>query len=169
MKAIERWKSIVFLIPILFITGAMIPHAIHISVMDISYPVESYGLRVNYKIFTDDLEAGIRASSGEIIALQDGISRDESVRIKAYLQERCQIETSQALSWEIESYENQSDATLIQLRAAFTGSISQLHISNSLLIDLFPTQRNIVRLRIGERQQLLSLSAKKQKGTFRLP
>ena len=162
-------KSIAFCISVFFITGAMTFHALYLSVMDISYEAEGHELRVKYKIFTDDLEAGVRALSGELIALQDGISREEASRVQAYLQEKCQVEASQALTWELISCENQSDATFIELRAEFKGALSQLRISNSLLIDLFPTQRNIVRLRNGDKQQLLSLSVKKQKGTFQLP
>ncbi len=144
-------------------------HAFYISILDIQYYATEQKLEVQYKIFTDDLESGIRAWEEKPIALQDGIDAEEQKRIYQFLQAKTNVKlNNKSPELEVVACENEGDATFIKCAALLAEKPSFLEVQCSLLVDIFPNQRNVVRYKAGKMQKMLSLGKGKENGEVKL-
>lgn len=144
-------------------------HAFYISIMDIEYESSKQQLTVRYKIFTDDLESGIRALENEPIRLQDGISTEEEQRIQNYLSTKThlQIDHSPA-ELKLSSHSLEGDAAFVVFTSPCNTRPSHVSVQSQILVDLFPTQRNVVRYKDEKVQKMLSLSKRKEAGEIKI-
>ena len=144
-------------------------HAFYISILDIQYHKTEQKLELRYKIFTDDLESGVRSWDDTPISLQDGISLDEQERINRFLQAKTQVKLNkQVPELVLISCKNEGEATFILFSGVFENTPSLLEVQTSLLVDVFPLQRNVVRYKEGEMQRMLTLGKKKERGEVKL-
>ena len=144
-------------------------HAFYISIMDIQYESSKQQLTVRYKIFTDDLESGIRALENEPIRLQDGINREEEQRIQNYLSTKTKIQINNSSpELQLSSHSLEGDATFIVFTSPCDTRPSHVSVQSEILVDLFPSQRNVVRYKDEKVQKMLSLSKGKESGEMSL-
>lgn len=154
------------LISVLFSLMLISPsHAFYVSITDFSFQAEKRILGVQVKIFTNDLEDDIRNLSGKAIKLQDGIDAVECKRIHEYLLQRMEIRVDgQVLVLDDLVCNIEGDAVFTVFEKELKQSPKQLQIKSEVLLDLFPTQANIVRLKNKQRTKTLKLTKQKLKG-----
>jgi len=154
----------------LLLMGAFLPpHAFYLSVQEIQYDPQRQMLEVQYKVFTDDLEDGIRAFEGQPIVLQDGINTGEQLRIERYIAHKSKIFLNgQSISLTLQASENQGDASFIRFTGPVPNEPSAIRIHSTLLTEIFATQRNVVRYRNGAFQRMLTLSKGAPEGSLQI-
>lgn len=144
-------------------------HAFYISILDIQYVASQQQLELKYKIFTDDLESGIRALENIPIALQDGIDEKEEQRIQAYLRNKTQLQVNHTSpELKLHSCSLEGDATFILFTSPCNKRPSHVSVQSKILVGLFPGQRNVVRYKDEKVQKMLSLSKGKERGELRI-
>ncbi|MEM6801480.1 MAG: DUF6702 family protein [Bacteroidota bacterium] len=148
-----------------FFSMSMPPHAFYVSVVDIAYEESSGELGVKIKLFANDLEDGIRASQQKIIKLQDGVSSTEASVVHSYLLSKVELLLDgKPAPLSMISCKQEGDAVFSIYEGKVPFSPKKLEIKNSILIELFPTQKNIVRLKAKGAQGLLKLDKQNQTG-----
>lgn len=156
------WFSIIFSLIYLNPT-----HAFYVSVTDLVYEVDNDALKIQVKIFTNDLEDEIRNYSGDPINLQDGISIVEETRVYSYISNKIALSgDDKSILMIKESCKVEGDAVFTLFQAELKEIPNKLSIKNELLLDLFPTQTNIIRLKNGQNQKMLKLNKSAKLGEF---
>jgi len=148
--------------------GLIFPiHAFYVSITDVEYQAENKSLKVQVKIFSNDLEDDIRNLSGEVINLQDGVNTQESLRVDNYLFQRMKLLIDgKPPELRLTSCKVEGDAVFSIYEGELRKEPKDLEISSHILLELFPTQSNIVRLKNGTWKGLVKLNKQQTKGSL---
>ena len=144
-------------------------HAFYVSITDIAYLESKQELEVQIKIFADDLEDDIRSSQNKLVKLQDGVSESEASVVHQYLLDKVEILLDgKAPEIRMLSCKQEGDAIFSVYKGSLQTKPSVINVTNTVLIDLFPTQSNIIRLKGKAAQGLLKLDKKNTSGVLPL-
>ena len=142
----------------LFICTSFTVHKYYLSVTDIEYNKEEKSLQMITRLFYDDLEDVLRERYDETIIV-DATSDQEVLDsfIKKYLKRKLKITINgeeRTLSYLGKEYED--DYVVCYIEIADVSSIQRVEIENTLLMDAFTEQKNMVHTNIlGKKKSLL--------------
>ncbi|WP_299685811.1 DUF6702 family protein [uncultured Dokdonia sp.] len=142
----------------LFICTSFTVHKYYLSVTDIEYNQETASLQMITRLFYDDLEDVLRERYDETIIV-DATSDQEilDTYIKKYLRKKVKITVNgapQTLSFLGKEYED--DYIVCYIEITNVSSIQTVEIENTLLMDAFTEQKNMVHTDIlGKKKSLL--------------
>ena len=144
--------SSVFLITLLIGPVSMVPdHAIYISTFYID--ISETDVRAEVRVFEDDLRAALRSHTGYVTDINATVFQDD---VLSYFRKYLVMDISEhSLTWELQSLELVEDSYRIHLKDAMPSSADHLQcsITASYFFEIFPTQKNVLRLRKGEQQE----------------
>lgn len=157
---ISKWLTLI----ILFFSGSLQAHEYYVSISDIEYNPKSKSFEITLKLFTDDLELALQqVDSTAVFSPEDSLATQDSL-----LADYCQRSFTVKLNgneapYSYIGYEFEEDVTLCYLEAEDIDSSqladANIAIENSLLMDVLPSQVNLVHLRIGDQKRSLLLRA----------
>jgi hypothetical protein len=154
-------RTIVLLILVVVFTAPSAAHPLHLSITNIAY--ENGKLNIQMKTFRDDWEVGYFHYHGAAVDFKDPSQR-EIPWFGQYLNQRFRISTGKempALSLEIDSISLEEDAMTIEMYALVPESPKSLYIYNTLLIDIYPDQTNLVIFVSGKKETGIKFDMKK--------
>ena len=142
-------------------------HAIYISVISIDHLPGSEDSEVCLKVFSDDLIDALRVFSPE-----SEIHSESELRghVDSLLSEfgnyhfKFTINDQQSEMTYLRSEDN-GESTFLYYQMRCPKTWLEVVAQTNLLIDIFPDQKNIVRISDGSNQRYLNLSKKNQKET----
>ena len=146
------------LIVSLLLGGAGSPrHALYLSLQEIRYQAPT--LSVGFRIFSDDLEDALRAHTGRFVPVIDHWQEAETqAAIMRYLQAKTTLSLDgQAVTLSLDHIEPQQDATWIACRLSLPAPPGLIEVNNRLLLEVFDTQKNLVRIYHGQEMHLSQL------------
>jgi len=122
------------------------------------------------RIFIDDLQKVINETNSLSIELA---VKDEDKKcnelINKYINNNFKIEiNSKVESYEYLGKEYESDIVYLYLEVKDIETISSIRITDTMLMDYFPTQQNIVKLNIDNTKKTLLLTKNNSKDKFTL-
>ena len=133
-------------------------HKYYLSVSDVVYNEESQSLQIITRLFYDDLEMVLQERYDETIrvdATQDQEALDKY--IKKYIKQKLLItvnESSVVLDYLGKEYED--DYVVCYIEVTKLPEIEKLEIENTLLMDLFTEQKNMMHTDIlGKKKSVL--------------
>lgn len=138
--------------------GARAPqHALYLSLEEIRYQAPT--LSVGFRIFSDDLEDALRQYTGQSIPVIDHWQEEESqAAIMAYLQAKTSLTLDgRTVRLTLDHIEPQQNATWIACRVMLKAPPHEVTVDNRLLLDVFDTQKNLVRIYHGQEMNLSQL------------
>jgi hypothetical protein len=132
-----------------FTAGA---HPVHVSVCNLEFEETEMILAV--KVFRDDLCLAIEQEFRVSINLTGDLGEQDRMLISRYLNKNLVIKLnkSEGLELKPERMEVSEDALWIFHRFAIDGKIKNLAIKNSLLVELFHDQTNLVIVNLSGKQ-----------------
>jgi len=142
----------------LFLCTSFTIHKYYLSVTDMEYNKEAESIQIITRLFYDDLEDVLRERYDKTIIV-DATSDQEilDLYIKKYLKKKFRItvnEEEKILSFLGKAYED--DYVVCYLEIKDVPSIQTIEIGNTLLMDVFTEQKNIIHTHIlGEKKSLL--------------
>lgn len=158
----------------LFFCLSLQAHEYYVSISDIEYNPEAQSLEITLKLFTDDLELALQqADSSAVLSPEDSLSSPDSLMAN-YCQQSFSVQLNgQSVSYSYIGYEFEEDVTFCYLEAEKI-EFNQLKeatvaIENSLLMDILPSQVNLVHLRVGDQKRSLLLRAGQERKSVTLP
>jgi hypothetical protein len=153
---------------ILFTPASLIEdHAIYISVVEINHVPDAEEASIQYKIFKDDLNDAIHHQYQKIFPIDSIQNIHYQQNISDYLNDHfiLNINRSRANFYSF-TFALEGDAVFIHAVFKSQPEWQQVTIQSDLLLDLFPTQQNMVHLKSGKENRFAKLSQKKQQVDF---
>lgn len=145
-------------------------HAFYVSITEIELEAEWGELKIKVKVFTNDLEDALeKAGYGKLFLDTEKEVQHAHVQIFQYLNSNISFKINQtplALRFQQKMYRD--DACWIYLRAGQVCQAKSLSVSNQILLELFDTQTNIIRLKADGERQIANLDKQIYSKEFRL-
>ena len=127
-------------------------HEFHVSKLIVEHSQEDKALQITLHLFIDDLEEALREQGADNLFLcTERESKKADEYLYKYLQQKLKLQKGgQELKFDYVGKEVSEDlqAVWCYLEITDINAIKQLNISNSLLMEIFDDQKNIVNVRI---------------------
>lgn len=132
-------------------------HPFHVSVCEVVYNTDDHAVQISQRLFLDDLETAVRASSGD--EKLDITAKTEPVKkaIEAYLRKNFQLSLNgKTVQYTFLGSEVEGDAMWCYLEAVEQSELPAIKVTNSLLTETFEDQKNLVHFKIlGDKQSFI--------------
>lgn len=144
----KKQLVIVLLLFSAFLISSFGMHKFYMGIYQINYAPEKKMLQITTRIFVDDLDKALEKKYNTKSLLGSGKESAESLELlKKYLSDNFSIYVNGQLKpMNFLSKEMDSDVLVCYLSIKDVSKIKSLEIRNSILIDCFPDQQNIVHL-----------------------
>ena len=138
-------------------------HAIHMSVCEITYNTDTHGLEMTFKLFTNDVEQALEAEGTEKLYLGEKNERKEADRyLGRYLEKNVKIQVNnKSVVWKYIGKEVETDAIWLYAEATEIPPLKTVSITNTLLIQIFDDQANMVHIKTDKEKRVLLLNQAK--------
>ena len=147
-------------------------HPFHLSVCEIDYNPGSKRLEVAIKLFSDDISNGIEEATGTNIHLgEDNETESADQELDVYIGRRLKVWVNEKpVNFTFLGRENNKDAnvTWCYVESEELPEITSIKVRNQLLIEMFPTQKNIVHITVNEVKKSLLLDRDKDEEDIKL-
>lgn len=141
-------------------------HPFHTSVTEIVFNEKEQIWEVSIRLFQDDLELGLSAFQGKRFQFQEANETDDLLAkyIKTHI--GFQVNLKLQTPYRYLGFEPQKDVIWVYLEIPTNQELAGVYFHNSLLVDVFPDQTNLVQLaRVNKKKSYLF---KKDKNTILL-
>lgn len=141
-----------------------VAHKYYVSVTQITYVKEKQSVQIISKIDIDDLELTLQERYDDDIVLTSIDEKPEvDAYIKRYLDQKLKIKiNTQGKSFNYIGKEYENDQIICYLEIEDISSIATIEISNMVLFDLFPKQKNIIKTKINDKVDSLIFTKEDQ-------
>jgi hypothetical protein len=151
----------IYLLPLLILCfpGTQPDHAFYLSVTEVN--LEKQG-EVSVKVFSDDLQNALRNYSSQYRAanLKTYYEKNKELAL-AYFQEHLRFEADgKIMTLKYLSHSIEQDAHFISFRMDLQEKTTRLKVKAAFLMELFPTQINVLKLRKGEQLYFLKFTSR---------
>jgi hypothetical protein len=166
-------KARIFTILVLIFLGRTVwAHPIHISVVNLDVIADSHKIDYSVQLFYEDFQALINYRYNTMIDFkrQTRMTFKEQNSILDYISSRFRISTdsSKALKPEFSSWKIEDQSIWLFFCAELDKKVSELHIFNELLIDLYNDQTNYMIIRNGDTETGIEFNKRKTNHSFKL-
>ena len=153
------------LLPLLAFTNA---HKFYVSATDIEYNEKTKSLQIISHVFTDDLENLLKARySKDLYLLKEGEHSEADIYVNKYFQDKLKISVNgkeRQLTYIGKEYDK--DQLLVYLEAENVEAPKTVSVENAVLIDLFPDQKNVVKVEHNDEVKSLLLTRNEVSGSL---
>ena len=157
---------ILLIVPLFAFTA----HKYYISLIKVEYKTESKSIQVTMRIFIDDLQEAINKTYNKNFELGESDKKsDIDTLINNYIKNNFVIKiNSQNKNYLFLGKEDEKDVIFLYLEVENIESIQSIEIKNSMLMDVFPEQKNIIKLTINDTKKTFLLTKEKDKDLLKL-
>lgn len=158
-------QFLIYLVSPFFYT--LLLHPFHVSVCDLYFNQASQSLEITHRIFLDDLENALKEVHGrKINILKIAEEPEYETLVAAYLEEHFTIHIDgKTYDPEYLGYEVQDDAMWCYQEVSGVANLTEVTVRNTILMELFDDQTNIVHVKKGQKTRSLRLYEKNRKGS----
>ena len=158
----KYWK--IYLL--LFVTPLFIyvaPHRFYSAIFQINFEKSKKRVEITARIFTDDLNQTLKKIYKKEVKLgSKKESKDDIEILKKYLTSNIKFTINgKPTIFDFISKEEDNNISICYLKINNVSKITTLEVENSVLIELFPEQQNIIQFQNGDKKQSLLLSSEK--------
>lgn len=149
-KGLGGGLSLLFL---LFSFSLTARHPFHTSVTELFFNAKEKSWEVSIKLFQDDLETTLTAYTNR--PFKFSFEKEADKVIEAYLRKHFGVQVNKVLQtpYRYLGFETQNDAIWVYLEIPTDQDLSGVYLENSLLIDSFEDQTNLVQVAKGEQKK----------------
>lgn len=151
----KRFFYLFFLLSSYFAFASPI-HPFHTSVTEIVFNEKEQIWEVSIRLFQDDLEAGLSVFQGK--KFKFGQSEDSDELLAKYIKTQVGFQVNLKLQtpYRYIGFEPQRDVIWVYLEIPTSQELIGVYLQNSLLIDVFPDQTNLVHVaRLSKKKSYL--------------
>jgi hypothetical protein len=145
-------------------------HKYYLSLTDIKYSEKSNSLQIITNVFMDDIELALNKKNNIDLQLttKDEL-KDNDKYFEEYLKTHLNFEVN-GIKKEFNYIGKEYDGDLVFLYLEIENitSISSVSIKNTILIETFKEQQNLIKLKVNDKNKSVLLDAKKDKGLLKL-
>jgi hypothetical protein len=145
-------------------------HPIHATVTSIEYNTKTKGFEVSCKIFADDLEEAVKRATGTQAYIGSGAKEVKNVNVllEQYLRKHLRLEADgkPLTNWTFVGKELEGEAVWCYVELPHTVAVKRLFIENTILMEMYDDQTNLVNVQIGSTRRSALLRKNKQMETL---
>jgi hypothetical protein len=130
---------------IFLFVGLSVFHEYHVSVCDINFNTEKQLLEVTHRIFADDLENTLKMQNIHLDVMNRNDYDVNDPYFEDYLKKHIKVKantTNTSIVWL--GHQVKSDLIVCYYEVNVPKTIDKVHLSNTVLMELFRDQKNIV-------------------------
>lgn len=144
-------------------------HPFYISVCQMDHNPDTHGLEITFKIFIEDLEQALEAQgTGKLHLGTSRESEDTDRYIARYLEQHVLIEVNgQPLIGKYLGKEAEMDVVWCFVEMKDVPSINTITVTNTLLIDMFEDQTNMVHIEANGQKKSMLLTRVQDRDTVK--
>lgn len=162
-------RKLLFGVSLLFILltiTAFSAHRFYVSIYQIDYKPAKRELQIISRIFLDDLVEAVEASSKKKVALgEKSQSAEDILLFEKYQKGHLLIKiNNKIVTYKYLSSEVENNVFISYFKVENLGTVKSIEVKNTSLLDILPTQQNIVQLTIDKEKSSLLLTAEKPSG-----
>ncbi len=147
--SIRLIASALLLLPLIL---ALTPHKFYVSLSQIDVNQEDNVLEISCRAFSHDIEEAIAKSQGIKLLLGTEKQHTSSqLCLKKYVEEAIKIKVKgESLDISLIGFELEEDIIWLYAQTTKYSDFEDIQVHNSLLMDLFPDQKNIINFNYGK-------------------
>jgi hypothetical protein len=154
-------------------TSVYARHPIHATVTTIEYNAKTKAFELSCKIFADDLEEAVKRATGTQAFIGSGTKEVKNVNalLEQYFRKHLRIEADgkPLANWSFVGKELEGEAVWCYVELSNTPVMKRLLIENSVLMEMYDDQTNLVNVQIGSKRRSALLRKNKQVETLEFP
>lgn len=141
-------------------------HPFYVSVCQVDHNTQTRALEISMKIFTNDLEATLKAKTGKVLNLgTDKEISDADDLLGVYLNEHFSVKINGVLSrYKFLGKETDMDVTWCYMEVVEVNSVNSIEVTNDILTEQFETQTNLINIQVGKVRKSLLLNIDRKSG-----
>ncbi|MEM9894815.1 MAG: DUF6702 family protein [Bacteroidota bacterium] len=153
-----------------YLTTILALHPFHVSVADIKYKEEQDAIQISMRIFIDDLELAIQTfkENAQISITDKGSWKNTDEFIGEYLLEHLDIYDYREKEFQLQylGAEIEEDVVWAYLEIEKVKKLRKITITNTVLLETYSDQENLVHFRAFEKVKSARLGVDKYSETF---
>ncbi len=142
-------------------------HAFFVTISEVEYNASAKTVEISIKIFTDDLEKALNSRfSGRSNLNTSQESPQVNAHLQSYLGEKFGLSVNgTAQTCQYIGKEKEDDATWCYLEVKNVAAVSNISVKNTILMDLYESQNNIVHVKMRGTSKSMMLKRNAPSGT----
>ena len=160
-------KCLIALI-LLFSLSSFVLHKFYVSVTEIEYDEDAKDFKIILYTFPDDLQSALKTNYAKDF---DFRQNDKNINqfIEKYLKANLHLYADgKKISYGFLGYTFENEQILLLAETEKTPLPSELKVVQKWLTDIYPTQKNIIHLQVGNEKQSDILDAKRSETVFNI-
>tara|TARA_R110002020_G_scaffold36362_1_gene109132 strand:- start:588 stop:1091 length:504 start_codon:yes stop_codon:yes gene_type:complete len=146
-------------------------HKYYLSVSQVDYDEKSKSLQIITRIFYDDVEKALQARYDESIKVDKTYPKEKLNKyLERYLNQKFKVtinEEDKNISYL--GFENEDEYVVCYIEVTDVPQINSITIENSLLMEVFSDQKNVVHLNVEGTQKSFLLISGNDKAVLNFP
>jgi len=144
-------------------------HKYYVSLTQIDYINDSKSIQITMNIFLDDFEQTLNSVFNKEFRLDSKEElKDSNDYIQKYLQDHFELKVNdKVIKIHYLGKEYESDIVYLYIEVENVKGITTIEVKNSMLIDYFPKQQNLIKLKINNKFDSLLLTKSNDKGLLK--
>ena len=162
---IKKAFLLLFIIPLLSFSA----HKYYLSLTQIEYKNESKSIQIIINVFMDDIETALNKEYSIDLQLTNKNEMESNdVYFKKYLEKNLYFKvdnTSSSFNYIGKEYDG--DLVYFYLEIENVNSIEAIEVVNTILIDYFPEQQNLIKSKVNKKHSSILLTKTNDKGLLK--
>ena len=162
---IKKAFLLLFIIPLLSFSA----HKYYLSLTQIEYKNESKSIQIIINVFMDDIETALNKEySIDLQLTNQNELESNDVYFKKYLKKNLYFKvdnTSSSFNYIGKEYDG--DLVYFYLEIENVNSIEAIEVVNTILIDYFPEQQNLIKSKVNKKHNSILLTKTNDKGLLK--
>ena len=141
-------------------------HKFYVSITKIEYVAEKQSVQIITKIFTDDIEDALQQRYNPSINLgTEKQTETDTDFLKKYILQKLKLKVNgEPVKLNYLGQEYDTDMVVSYIEVTGVKSLNTIEIENTILMDMFSEQQNIIHLKTADSRRSLILEANETKG-----
>ena len=164
-------KKSVFIIALLasvFVITAW--HKFYLSVSQVDFNAGDEAVQITTRLFYDDLQKALQERYDKSIKVDDTYPKDKlDGYIKMYINKKLKVSiNAKEVTLNYLGHEDENDYVVCYIEIANVKKLESISIENTLLMDMFPQQKNIVHVRVKNLEKSFMLTQDNDKAVLNI-
>jgi hypothetical protein len=152
MRLLAAFATVLLLLPLVGAGPAL--HAYHSTITELRYNAAKKQLELSVKVFTDDFEKALSQGQPKPVSLTEAGPRP-LITADAYFQRTLQLSTPAGarLPLQLLGMQAENDGYWFYCKVPLPGPVAGVKLRQTVLLDAFPDQMNIVNIEANDKKQ----------------
>ncbi len=164
----KKSAFVVVVLAILFVLAAW--HKFYLSVSQVDYNPKDKAVQITSRLFYDDLQKALQERYNKDIRVDETYPKDKlDEYIDTYIHKKLKISINgKETTLNYLGHGDEDDYVVCYIEIADIDSLSTIQIENTLLMDTFEKQKNIVHIRVGKLEKSFMLTRDNDKAVLNI-